>query len=174
MDFFNKLGKKANEAYKVTKEKATEAYKVTKEKASDISEEIKLKSKINSLEEKNYEIYAEIGEIVYNEVKDGKDVSKDEVTTKCEEISRNKDEIEKLKTDLLAVKKIKKCANCGEELDIDVDFCSKCGKEQPKIEKVEIKEEPETAKEAEVVEVKDAEENSTETSESNNDENNNQ
>lgn len=174
MDFFNKLGKKANEAYKVTKEKATEAYKVTKEKASDISEEIKLKSKINSLEEKNYEIYAEIGEIVYNEVKDGKDVSKEEVTSKCEEISRNKDEIEKLKTDLLAVKKIKKCANCGEELDIDVDFCSKCGKEQPKIEKVEIKEEPETAKEAEVVEVKDAEENSTETSESNNDENNNQ
>lgn len=174
MDFFNKLGKKANEAYKVTKEKATEAYKVTKEKASDISEEIKLKSKINSLEEKNYEIYAEIGEIVYNEVKDGKDVSKDEVTTKCEEISRNKDEIEKLKTDLLAVKKIKKCANCGEELDIDVEFCSKCGKEQPKIEKVEIKEEPKTAKEAEVVEVKDAEENSTETSESNNDENNNQ
>ena len=74
MDFFNKLGKKANEAYKVTKEKATEAYKVTKEKANDISEEIKLKSKINSLEEKNYEIYAEIGEIVYNEVKDGKDV----------------------------------------------------------------------------------------------------
>lgn len=174
MDFFNKLGKKANEAYKVTKEKATEAYKVTKEKASDISEEIKLKSKINSLEEKNYEIYAEIGEIVYNEVKDGKDVSKDEVTTKCEEISRNKDEIEKLKTDLLAVKKIKKCANCGEELDIDVEFCSKCGKEQPKIEKIEINEEPETAKEAEVVEVKDAEENSTESNESSNDENNNQ
>lgn len=170
MDFFNKLGKKANEAYKVTKEKATEAYKVTKEKANDISEEIKIKSKINSLEEKIYELYAEIGEIVYNEVKDGKDVSKDEVTVKCEEISRNKDEIEKLRTELLAVKKIKKCANCGEELDIDVDFCPKCGKEQPKIEKVEIKEEPEAAKEAEVVEVNNVEENTTE----NNEENNNQ
>lgn len=170
MDFFNKLGKKANEAYKVTKEKATEAYKVTKEKASDISEEIKLKSKINSLEEKNYEIYAEIGEIVYNEVKDGKDVSKDEVTAKCEEISRNIDEIERLKTELLAVKKIKKCANCGEELDINVEFCSKCGKEQPKIEKVEIKEEPqESVKEAEVVEVNNVEENN----DSNNEEENN-
>lgn len=171
MDFFNKLGKKANEAYKVTKEKATEAYKVTKEKASDISEEIKLKSKINSLEEKNYEMYAEIGEIVYNEVKDGKDVSKDEVTAKCEEISRNKDEIEKLKTDLLAIKKIKKCANCGEELDITVEFCSKCGKEQPKIEKIEIKEEPQAeVKEAEVVEVNNVEENSTANNESNNEE----
>ncbi len=170
MDFLNKLGKKANEAYQVTKEKATEAYKVTKEKASDISEEIKLKSKINSLEEKNYEIYAEIGEIVYNEVKNGTDVSKDEVTVKCEEISRNRDEIEKLKTDLLAVKKIKKCANCGEELDINVEFCSKCGKEQPKIENVEIKEEPqESVKEAEVVEVNNVEENSN----SNNEEENN-
>ena len=170
MDFLNKLGKKANEAYQVTKEKATEAYKVTKEKASDISEEIKLKSKINSLEEKNYEIYAEIGEIVYNEVKDGTDVSKDEVTVKCEEISRNRDEIEKLKTDLLAVKKIKKCANCGEELDINVEFCSKCGKEQPKIEKVEINEVPqESVKEAEVVEVNNVEENSN----SNNEEENN-
>lgn len=169
MDFLNKLGKKANQAYKVTKEKATEAYKVTKEKASDISEEIKLKSKINSLEEKNYEIYAEIGEIVYNEVKDGKDVSKDEVIVKCEEISRNKDEIEKLKTDLLAVKKIKKCANCGEELEINVEFCSKCGKEQPQIEKVEIKEEPqESVKEAEVVEVNNVEENTAENKEEQN------
>lgn len=172
MDFLNKLGKKANEAYKVTKEKATEAYKVTKEKASDISEEIKLKSKINSLEEKIYEIYAEIGEIVYNEVKDGKDVSKDEIIAKCEEISRNKDEIERLKTKLLAVKKIKKCSNCGEELGIEVDFCSKCGKEQPKIEKVEIKQEPESVKEVEVVEVKDAEEHSSEDDFKNSEENN--
>ena len=49
MDFLNKLGKKASEAYHATKEKA-----------SDISEEIKLKSKVNSLEEKVYELYAEI------------------------------------------------------------------------------------------------------------------
>lgn len=139
MDFFNKLGKKANEAYKITKEKANEAYKVTKAKASDISGEIKLKSKINSLEEKNYELFAEIGEKVYNELKEGKDVSKDEITVKCEEISRNKDEVEKLRTELLALKKIKKCSKCGEELEITAEFCSKCGQEQPKIEKVEIK-----------------------------------
>lgn len=172
MDFFNKLGKKANEAYKVTKEKATEAYHATKEKASDISEEIKLKSKINSLEEKNYELYAQIGEIVYNEVKDGKDVSKDEVLEKTEEISRNKDQIEKLKIELLAVKKIKKCPNCGQELDITVEFCSKCGKEQPKIEKVEIKEEPQNeVKEAEVIEVNDVEEKTSEEENNNNNSN---
>lgn len=160
MDFFNKLGKKANEAYKATKEKA-----------SDISEEIKLKSKVNSLEDSIQELYSEIGKIVYEELRAGKDVSKDEVTSKCEEISRKKDEIEKLKTEILAVKKIKKCINCGEELDLSADFCSKCGKEQPKIEKVEIKEEPTETKEAEVIEVTDATENSVE-KEENKEENN--
>ena len=42
MDFFNKLSKKA-----------TETYQVAKEKTSNISEEIKIKSKITSLEDKN-------------------------------------------------------------------------------------------------------------------------
>ena len=159
MDFLNKLGKTASEAYHATKEKA-----------SDISEEIKLKSKVNSLEEKVYEIYAEIGEIVYQEVKAGKDVSKDEITIKCEEISRKKDEIAKLKAEILAVKKIKKCESCGVELDITAEFCSKCGKEQPKIEKVEIKENVEaTTKEAEVIEVNNVEEDSSKDKEENND-----
>ena len=145
MDFLNKLGKKASETYQATKEKA-----------STISEELKLKSKINSLEEKIFEIYAEVGEIVYNEIKDGKDVSKEEVAIKCEDISRKKDEISKLKVELLAVKKIKKCINCGVELELEAEFCSKCGSKQPAIEKVEIKkEEPTDAKEAEVIEVND-------------------
>ena len=149
MDFLNKLGKKASEAYHATKEKA-----------SDISEEIKLKSKVNSLEEK----------VVYQEVKAGKDVSKDEITIKCEEISRKKDEIAKLKAEILAVKKIKKCESCGVELDITAEFCSKCGKEQPKIEKVEIKENVEaTTKEAEVIEVNNVEEDSSKDKEENND-----
>lgn len=143
MDFLNKLGKKASETYQATKEKA-----------STISEELKLKSKINSLEEKIFEIYAEVGEIVYNEMKDGKDVSKEEIAIKCEDISRKKDEISKLQTELLTVKKIKKCVNCGVELEIESEFCSKCGTKQPVIEKVEIKkEEPTEVKEAELIEV---------------------
>ena len=55
----------------------------------------------------------------------------------------------------MAVKKIKKCTNCGAELNIKADFCSKCGKEQPKVEKVEIKEEPAEVKDAEVVKIAD-------------------
>jgi hypothetical protein len=145
MEFFNKLGKKASETYQVTKEKA-----------ANISGELKIKGKISEIKEKIEKEYNEIGKVVYNEVKDGKDVSKDQITEKCEEIARLNDEISKLEVELLAIKKVKKCVGCGTELDIEAEFCSKCGKEQPKIEKVEVKEEPEDAKEAEVIEVNDA------------------
>lgn len=102
--------------------------------------------------------------MVFNEVKDGKDASRDIILPKCEEISKAKDEISKLEAEILAVKKIKKCSNCGTELDLKAEFCSKCGKEQPKVEKVEIKEEPAQAENAEVVDVTNV----------NNEENNNQ
>lgn len=156
MDFFNKLGKKASETYQVTKEKAV-----------NISGELKLKGKISDLKDKIEKIYTEIGVLVYNEIKDGKEVDKEEITSKCEEISRLNDEISKLEVEILAFKKVKKCPNCNAELELDAEFCSKCGKEQPKIEKVEVKEEePEETKEAEVIEV-----NNVENNESNNEEN---
>lgn len=148
MDFLNKLGKKASETYQVTKEKA-----------SNLSEELKIRGKISELKDKVSKKYSEIGEIVYNEIKDGKDVSKEVVVENCEEISRAKDEISKLETQLLSIKKVKKCIDCNAEIDIDAEYCPKCGKAQPKIEKVEIKEEPTNAKEAEVTEINNVENN---------------
>lgn len=171
MDFFSKLGKKASQTYQVTKEKA-----------ANLSEELKLKGKINDLKDKIEVLYTEIGKTVYNEVKDGKDVSKEEIMEKCEEISKHKDDIEKIQADILALKKVIKCANCGEELDLGDTFCYKCGTKQPEIEKVEIKEEDEqVVKNAEVVEMAETtvevtnneESSSNENLEENNDENNN-
>ena len=163
MNFFDKLGKKASQTYQATKEKAT-----------NISEELKLKGKISDLKEKIEDLYTEIGKAVYTEIKDGKDVSKEEVAAKCEEISKAKDDISKIESTILALKKVKKCANCGEELEMDALFCSKCGKEQPKIEKVEVKEEPQEVKEAEVIEVTNVESSEkTEINTENANENNN-
>ena len=143
MDFFSKLSKKASETYQATKEKAV-----------SLSEELKLKSKISDLKDKIEKIYNEIGKTVYNEVKDGRDVSKEEILEKCEEISRYKDDIEKLQTEILTLKKVVKCSNCGEDLDLGDSFCYKCGSKQPEIEKVEIKKEDEQdVKNAEVVEI---------------------
>lgn len=156
MDFFNKLGKKASETYQATKEKA-----------SNLSDELKLRGKISEQKEKIEKLYKEIGEMVYNELKDGKDVSREVIDPKCDEISKAKEQISKLETDILAVKKIKKCANCGAELEITAEFCSKCGKEQPKIEKVEIKTEPAQTEDAEVVDVSNVNEENNENSEEN-------
>lgn len=151
MDFFSKLGKKASEAAQITKEKTTK-----------LSGEIKLRNKINDCKNKIRNAYEEIGKIVYAEYKSGAKNDTDEVTAKCEEIATLNEEIEKAEIDILALKDIKKCVSCGAEIALNVEFCSKCGKEQPKIETVEVTEEPVDAEEAEVTEVKDAKEDKAE------------
>ena len=155
MDFLNKLGKKASETYQVTKEKTAK-----------FSSELKLKWKINEAKNKIANLYEEIGEHVYNQYKTNLDEGKKELEEKCEEISKQFDEIAKLETEILALKEVKKCVECKQEINKKDDFCPKCGKEQPREnveEKVEVQEEPKDAQEAEVTEIKDV---------SNNDENN--
>ena len=160
MDFFDKLSKKASETYKLTKEKT-----------SQISGELKLRNKMNNSKDRIDELYSGIGKIVYEAHKKNEELSKDDIRPKCEEIAREEEEIEKAEIEILALKKIKKCVNCGAELDEKDEFCSKCGKEQPKEEKieVEVKESAsEGAKEAEVTEVKNVESSNSENSGENN------
>lgn len=153
MDFFNKLGKKTSEAYQTAKEKTTK-----------LSGEIKLKSKISDYKDKIDCEYREIGKIVYEKMKIGEDASKEEITPKCEEIERLKEEIARAEVEILALKDIKKCVSCGAELELKSEFCSKCGVKQPKVEEpqVIVEEEPvaqaETAETAEVTEVSNVEE----------------
>lgn len=148
MDFFNKLGKKASETYQVTKEKTAK-----------FSGEMKLKGKMNDAKNKITDLYEEIGRHVYNQYKTNTEEGKDEIIAKCEEISKQFDEISQLETEILALKEVKKCTECGAEINQKDDFCSKCGKQQPKTEKVEVKveveEQPQEAKDAEVTEIKD-------------------
>ena len=96
MDFFSKLGKKA-----------TETYKITKEKATTISEELELKGKISEAKDNIEEIYIEIGKTVFQEIKAGKDVIREEITEKIDEISKLQEKIEQLESQILALKKLK-------------------------------------------------------------------
>ena len=151
MDFLNKLGKKASETYQVTKEKTVK-----------FSEEMKLKSKISDAKDTITTLYKEIGEHVYSQYKTNVDDGKEQIEEKCSKISEKFDEIAKLEADILNLKEVKKCVSCGTEINKKDDFCSKCGKEQPKQEeKVEIKEESEIqdVQDAEVTEIKDTENN---------------
>ena len=146
MNFFNKLGKKATETYQFTKEKTTK-----------ISEELKLKNKINENKSKIEEIYIEIGKCVYNEYKTEEKC--DKLTEKCEEIMALQEENHRLEDKILGIKNLKKCIKCNFEISKDSEFCNKCGEKQPIDENVEIQEEPsEDVKEAEVIEIKDSEE----------------
>lgn len=148
MDFFNKLGKKASETYQVTKEKTAK-----------FSGEMKLKGKISDAKNKITDLYEEIGQHVYNQYKTNTEEGKDEIIAKCEEISKQFDEISKLETEILALKEVKKCTECGAEINQKDDFCSRCGKQQTKTEtvevKIEVQEQPQQAQDAEVTEIKD-------------------
>ena len=77
MEFFDKLGKKASEAYKVTADKT-----------GKLAKEAKLRMKISELKSQINDIYKEIGECVYQKhTREGEyDISK-EIEEKCTKIS---------------------------------------------------------------------------------------
>lgn len=133
MDFFDELGKKT-----------TETYHEVKKQVTNFSEEFKLKSKVNNLKERKNTLYTEIGEIVYSDIKDNKDIDKNVVTEKCNELSAVLEEISRLEAEILSYRKMRICDGCGKKIDNEHRFCPYCGKEQPEIKKEEpVHEEPE-------------------------------
>ena len=173
MDFFDKLGKKASEAYKVTADKT-----------GKIAKETKLKFKISELKSKIEEIYEEIGKKVYEKhvVKEEISIEKD-LTEQCNNIDQMSNEIEKLLQECLELKDKKQCPECFKEIDKNMKFCPECGAKQDDepAKEVEVLEKLENAdicenKKEEAEEVKEdlkekIEEKEESTQSSNNDEN---
>lgn len=160
MDFFNKLGKKASEAYKVTADKT-----------GKIAKEAKLRMKMGELKSEINDIYEEIGKKVYeNHVREEKEDIANDLEEKCTKIDCLSDEIESLLKECLELKDKKQCPKCYTEIGKNVKFCPQCGEKQ----------EVEEAKEVEVIEhdTNSAEnnnaENSSDNQENKNKENNSQ
>ena len=124
MEFFDKLGKKASEAYKVTADKT-----------GKLAKEAKLRMKISELKSQINDIYKEIGECVYQKhTRDGKyDISK-EIEEKCTKIDVLSDEIDSNLKQCLELKDKRQCPNCFAEIEKDVKFCPECGAKQDIIE----------------------------------------
>ena len=120
MDFFNKLGKKASEAYKVTADKT-----------GKLAKEAKLRMKIGDLKNEITDVYEEIGKIIYeNHVREQKqDITKD-IEEKCTKIDCFSDEIEDLLKQCLELKDKKQCPNCYVQIEKEVKFCPECGTKQ--------------------------------------------
>ena len=131
MDFFDKLGKKASEAYKVTADKT-----------GKLAKEAKLRMKMNENKSEINNIYKEIGKKVYEKhVREENIDIKTELEEECTKVDVLSAEIETCLKSILELKEKKQCEQCHTEIDLDATFCPKCGAKQPEIE----------VKEAEVV-----------------------
>lgn len=152
MDFFNKVGNTIS----------TKSKDVAK-KAKEIAEITNLSSQVASKENSIRALYTEIGKIVYGNYKDDK---QEEVIDKFTAIDTYLEEIDALKVQMKALKGIQVCDTCGAEVDINSDFCPKCGAKMPEKVVEEVVEEAVETTEEVVEEVEEAvEEAVTETTE---------
>ena len=130
MEFFDKLGKKA-----------TEAYKVTEDKKGKLEKEAKLRLKIGDLKSQINDIYEEIGKKVYQNHVDKTTIDLEkELEEDCERIDIISNEIEVKLKECLDLRDRKQCPKCFTEMPKDVKFCPECGAKQdvPEVKDVEI------------------------------------
>ena len=141
MDFFDKLGKKASEAYKVTADKT-----------GKIAKETKLKFKMGELKSKIEDIYEEIGKKVYEKHVKKEEISINELLEECKQIDEMSNEIEKIRQEYLELKDKKQCPKCFKEIDKNMKFCPECGakQEEEEAKEVEVLEKPEVKEETSV------------------------
>ena len=133
MEFFDKLGKKA-----------TEAYKITADKTGKLAKETKLRLKINELRRNIEDAYEEIGKKVYESHLREEDFAKEEIKQEteglCVKIDVLSDEIEDLLEQCLDLREKKQCKNCFVEMDKEYKYCPNCGVKQDKEKDFEIDE----------------------------------
>ena len=141
MGFFDDISKKANDAYQVTKEKTIQ-----------ITNEIKMKSKINNNNDQIQALYKELGIMTFDSYKSNTELSKEDIAPKCEEINSLLEDVAKMKIEILTLKKLKNCVSCEAEIDQDDKYCPKCGTEQPTIKKdeAEVKDATDDAEDIEI------------------------
>ena len=120
MEFFDKLGKKASEAYKVTADKT-----------GKIAREAKLKMKMADLKSQANDIYEEIGKKIYEKhVKEETVDIKKDLEEECTKLDVISDEIDSILKECIDLKDKKVCKNCYKEIDKNMNFCPECGAKQ--------------------------------------------
>lgn len=113
---------------KIAKSVGDEAVNAAR-KSGELLEITKLNHSISNEEDKIKAIYTELGNICYQKFQSGVELDPDLVNG-CNRIEEIKNNIAALKQKILEVKSVKACQSCGNELALDVSFCSKCGTKQ--------------------------------------------
>lgn len=120
MDFFDKLGQKANEAYKLTADKT-----------GKIAKEAKIKMKMNELKCEIDDLYNEIGKKVYERHCLDEEIDiKIDLEEECTKIDLLSSDIESLLNQSLELKDKKVCIKCFKEINKDMKYCFECGTKQ--------------------------------------------
>ena len=140
MGFFNKA--KASETI-------NNMSKDVVDKAKELKEIVSLNSQISSQESLVSKYFKELGQFVYENK--GKDIT-GAVEERILLIDTAKEEIDRLKKELLKKKGLKACPNCGHEIGKDDAFCPKCGYAVPVKEETEETVEEAAAKPQETAE----------------------
>jgi len=121
MGFFDNLSKKASAAYDATAEKT-----------GKLAKEAKLRMKINENKSDINDLYKEIGRKIYEKhVREENIDIKSELEEECTKIDVLSAEIETCLKSILELKDKKQCTQCHAEIDLNNNFCPKCGAEQP-------------------------------------------
>ena len=136
MEFFDKLGKKASEAYKITADKT-----------GKIAKETKMRLKMSELKSQVNDLYEEIGKKIYEKHIAKEEVKKEEIEEICVQIDVLSDEIESLLKQCLDLRDKKQCSKCFTEIDKNVKFCPNCGaKQEEEVKEAQILEDVENTK----------------------------
>lgn len=112
---FSKATEEAGKIAKIALDKTTNAVDITKLNIAKSEAD----SKINKL-------YAKIGEIIYEQYKNGEKFD-DSISENLIEIDRLKEEADDLKAQIAALKNTAPCPECGQQNDKSSEYCSKCG-----------------------------------------------
>lgn len=126
MEFFDMIGKKASEAYKITADKT-----------GKLAKETKLKIRMGEIKAQTNEIYQEIGKKVYEKHVREENISiKDEMEEECTKLDVLSDEMDSLLKQCLELRDKKQCPSCFTEIEKYMNFCPNCGKKQEYNEEV--------------------------------------
>jgi len=121
-DFFGNLRGNLESLGKTLSEKA----EVVSKKTEDVVEITKMKNQIHTMGRNNERDLQDIGKMVYDQYKQGKEIAAEFVEL-CEAIADRENTMEELNKQVAELKGKEICENCKEHLDANVSYCPNCG-----------------------------------------------
>jgi len=112
-DFFKKIG-----------DTLSETGKSVGEKTKQVGEAAKLNARISAAERSICDNYSTIGKYYYDKYRHEPD---EEIAETVNAVTASFESIVQMKKELLAIKGLVKCKNCGTECPQKDTFCGKCG-----------------------------------------------